>query len=82
MRSMLASAATALLVAVQGVTIDLSRTAVSGGRALPGAGPDGATALELRATTPSGTSFHLITIYDPQVTGPAYVVAEDRKSVV
>lgn len=80
MRRVLASATVALLIAAraataQGVTVDWSRTAVSGGRALPGEGPDGATALQLRATAPGGTSFHLVTIDDPQITGPAYVVA-------
>jgi len=70
----------ALLVAAraavaQGVTVDWSRTAVRGGRALPGEGPESATALKLEATAPGGTSFHLATIDDPQITGPAYVVA-------
>jgi hypothetical protein len=69
----------ALLVAVsaaaaQGVTVDWSRTAVSSSRTLPGEGPEGATALQLQATAPGGTSFHLVTIDDPHITGPAYVV--------
>ncbi len=80
MRHVLASAGIALLVsarpvAAQGLTIDWSRTVVTAGVTLPGEGPEGATALELRATAASPTSFHLVTIDHPPVTGPAYIVA-------
>ena len=56
----------------QGLTIDWSRTAVPSGVVSPGEGPDGAAVLQLRATGP--TSFHLVTIERPAVTGPAYAV--------
>src|SRR2546425_537909 len=80
MKRVLNSAALALLVAAraaaaQGLTIDWSRTAVTGGRALAGGGADGATAVELRAGSPAGTSIHLVTIDHPPVTGGAYVVS-------
>ena len=80
MKRVLNSAALALLVAAraaaaQGLTIDWSRTAVTGGRALAGGGPDGATVVELRAGSPAGTSIHLVTIDHPPVTGGAYVVS-------
>ncbi len=80
MKRKLASAGLALLVAArvgaaQEQTIDWSHTAVSGGVALPGQGPDGATALQLRATGSAPTSFHLVTIEHPAVTLPGYVVA-------
>ncbi len=75
MRHVLASVA--LLVATgpvvaQELTIDWSRTATTGGVVLPGAGPDGTAALQLRAAGP--TSFHLVTIERPPVTGPTYAV--------
>ena len=80
MRRVLTSAGLALIVAArtaaaQGLTIDWSRTAVIGGRTLVGAGPDGATALELQAAGPGGASFHLVTIDQPPVGGAPYVVA-------
>ncbi len=79
MRRVLTSAGLALIAAAtaaaaQGLTIDWSRTAVTGGRVLAGAGPDGATALELRAAGPRATSFHLVTIDRPPVGRAAYVV--------
>ena len=82
MRRVLASAGMALLVAArpaaaQEPTIDWSGTAVAGGVALPGEGPDGSTALQLRATAPGATSFHLVTIDHPQVTTPGYVALGD-----
>ena len=80
MKRTLSSAALALLVAArvaaaQGLTIDWSRTAVTGGRALVGEGPDGATAIELRAGGPGGTSIHVVTIDHPPVTSGAYAVS-------
>ncbi len=60
--------------AAQEPTIDWSRTAVTGGVALPGEGPEGSTALQLRATGSGATSFHLVTIDHPQVTNSRYVV--------
>ncbi len=78
MRRVLTSAGLALIAtataAAQGLTIDWSRTVVTGGRMLAGVGPDGATVLELRAAGPGGTSFHLVTIDQPPVGGAAYVV--------
>jgi len=64
----------ARLAAAQQPTIDWSRTAVTGGVALPGEGPDGSTALQLHATAFAGASFHLVTIDHPRVTNPGYVV--------
>jgi hypothetical protein len=61
--------------AAQEQTIEWSHTAVSGGVALPGEGPDGATALQLRATGTAPTPFHLITIEHPSVKMPGYLVA-------
>ena len=80
MRHVLASAALTLLgaarsLAPQEVTIDWSRTVVTGGVVQPGAAPGGAPALELRATASGPTSLHLVTIDHPAVAGPAYVVA-------
>src|SRR5213593_868556 len=80
MRHVLASAALTLLgaarsLAPQEVTIDWSRTVVTGGVVQPGAAPGGAPALELRATTWGPTSLHLVTIDHPPAAGPAYVVA-------
>jgi hypothetical protein len=76
MRHVLASAAllvAARSVAAQGLTIDWSRTIVTGGVLLPGAGPENGTAgLQLRAA--GATSFHLVTIERPPITGPAFVV--------
>jgi len=77
MKQVLASVGIALLVAgrpvaAQELTIDWSRTIVTGGVLLPGAGPDGTAGLQLRAAGP--TSFHLVTIERPPVTGPAYAV--------
>jgi len=78
MRHVLASAGIAILVATralaaQDLTIDWSRTIVTGGVLLPGAGPENGTAgLQLRAAGP--TSFHLVTIERPPITGPAYAV--------
>jgi hypothetical protein len=59
-------------VVAQELTIDWSRTAATGGVVLPGAGPDGTAALQLRAVGP--TSFHLVTIERPPVTDPTYAV--------
>src|SRR5207253_1868656 len=59
-------------VVAQELTIDWSRTAATGGVVLPGAGPDGTAALQLRAAGP--TSFHLVTIERPPVTDPTYAV--------
>jgi len=80
MRHVLASAAITLLgaarsLAPQELTIDWSRTVVTGGVVQPGAGPGGAPALELRATASGPPSLHLVTIDHPPVAGPAYVVA-------
>ena len=80
MRHVLASVAITLFGAArapgaQELTIDWSRTVVTGGVVQPGAGPGGAPALELRATALSPTSLHLVTIDHPPVAGPAYVVA-------
>ncbi len=78
MRHVLASAGIVLLiatnaVAAQDLTIDWSRTVVPGGVLLPGAGPETGTAgLQLRAAGP--TSFHLVTIERPPITGRAYAV--------
>src|SRR2546426_8949658 len=79
MRHVLASAAITLLgaarsLAPQELTIDWSRTVVTGGVVQPGAGPGGAPALELRATASGPPSLHLVTIDHPPVAGPAYVV--------
>src|SRR5206468_12867234 len=80
MRHVLASAALTLLgaarsLAPQEVTIDWSRTVVTGGVVQPGAAPGGAPALELRATASGPTSLHLVTIDHPPAARPAYVVA-------
>ena len=79
MRRVLASTGIALLVAARAAaaqepTIDWSRTTVAGGVALPGEGPEGSTALQLRATASGATSFHLVTIEHPQVPTPGYAV--------
>src|SRR5438876_6561461 len=78
MKQVLASVGIALLVAgrpvaAQELTIDWSRTPVTGGMTLPGEGTGGAAVLQLRSTGPM--SFHLVTIERPPVTGPAYAVA-------
>src|SRR2546425_13315627 len=80
MRHVLASAGMALLVATrvvaaQELTIDWSRRVVPGGVVLAGAGPGGATVLELRATGSGATSVHLVAIDHPPVAGPGYVGA-------
>ncbi len=80
MRHVLASAGMALLVATrvvaaQELTIDWSRRVVPGGVVLAGAGPGGATVLELRATGSRAMSVHLVAIDHPPVAGPGYVVA-------
>ena len=80
MRHVLASAGIALLVATravaaQEVTIDWSRTVVPGGVVLPGQGPGGTAALELRAAATGPTSLHLVTIDHPPIAGPRYVVS-------
>ncbi len=80
MRHVLASAGIALLVATraaaaQDLTIDWSRTIVTGGVVRPGEGPGGTPALELRATASGPTSLHLVTIDHPPIAGPRYVVA-------
>src|SRR2546422_2793638 len=80
MRHVLASAAITLLgaarsLAPQELTIDWSRTVVTGGVVQPGAGPGGAPALELRATASGPPSLHLATIDHPPVAGPASVLA-------
>jgi len=77
MKQVLASVGIALLVAgrpvaAQELTIDWSRTPVTGGMTLPGEGTGGAAVLQLRSTGPM--SFHLVTIERPPVTGPAYAV--------
>jgi len=79
MKRLLASAGLALLVAArpataQQPTIDWAHMAVAEGVTLPGEGPAGATALQLRATGSTATSFHLVTIEHPPVTLPSYVV--------
>src|SRR2546428_748635 len=79
MRHVLASAGIVLLVATspvvaQDLTIDWSRTVVTAGVVRTGEGPGGTPALELRATATGPTSFHLVTIERPAVTGPAYAV--------
>ena len=79
MNRVLASAGLALLVAArpaaaQEPTIDWSHTAVAGGVALPGEGPAGAMALQLRASGSAATSFHLVTLDHPPVTLPGYAV--------
>ena len=79
MKRVLASAGLALLVAArpaatQEPTIDWSHTAVAGGVALPGEGPAGAMALQLRASGSAATSFHLVTLDHPPVTLPGYAV--------
>ena len=58
--------------AAQEPTIDWSHTTVAGGVALPGEGPDGATALQLRAAAPGATTFHVVTIDHPGVTAPGF----------
>ncbi len=78
MKQLLASVAMVLLVAArsgvtQEATIDWSRSAVAGGAALPGQGPGGAAALQLRSPS-AGASFHLATIDRPTVAAPGYVV--------
>ena len=80
MRHVLASAGMALLVATcavaaQDLTIDWSRTVVTGGVARSGEGPGGTPALELRATASGPTSLHLVTIDHPPIAGPRYVVS-------
>ena len=80
MRHVLASAGIALLVATgaaaaQDLTIDWSRTIVTGGVVRPGEGPGGTPALELRAPASGPTSLHLVTIDHPPIAGPRYVVA-------
>src|SRR2546422_232090 len=80
MRHVLASAGMALLVATRAVaaqdlTIDWSRTVVTGGVARSGEGPGGTPALELRATASGPTSLHLVTIDHPPIAGPRYVVS-------
>src|SRR6266581_136110 len=79
MNRVLASAGLALLMAArpaaaQEPTIDWSHTAVAGGVTLPGEGPAGATALQLRASGSAATSFHLVTLDHPPVTLPGYAV--------
>jgi hypothetical protein len=80
MRRMLASAGIMLVMAAQsaiaqggGLTIDWARTAVTGAAAVPGQGPDGATALQIRGR-PVGTLLHLVTINRPPLSAPRYVV--------
>src|SRR2546426_5053830 len=77
MNRVLASAGLALLVAArpaaaQEPTIDWSHAAVAGGVTLPGQGPAGATALQLRASGSSATSFHLFTLEHPPGTPPGH----------
>jgi hypothetical protein len=57
----------------QGLTIDWARTVVNGTTAVPGVGPDGATALQIQGRS-RGTLLHLVTITRPPVTAPRYVV--------
>lgn len=78
MRRMLASAAMALVVAAQtavaqGQIVDWEHITVTGATALPGQGPEGATALQIRGR-PVGTLLHLVTIDHPPLTTPRYVV--------
>jgi len=61
-------------MAAQDVTIDWSRTVVTGGVVLPGGGPGGAAVLELCTPGPGPASLHLVTIDHPSITGPAYAV--------
>src|SRR5438046_9612052 len=78
MRSVLASVALLMIahpVAAQDVTIDWSRTVVTGGVVSPSEGPGGAPVLELRVPGSGPTSFHLVTIDHPPIAGPAYAVA-------
>src|SRR3989441_9869287 len=78
MRPVLASVAllmTAHPVAAQDVTIDWSRTVVTGGVVSPSEGPGGAPLLELRVPGSGPMSFHLVTIDHPPIAGPAYAVA-------
>src|SRR5437762_1740959 len=77
MRPVLASVALLMIarpVAAQDVTIDWSRTVVTGGVVSPSEGPGGAPVLELRTTATGPTSFHLVTIDHPQIAGPRYAV--------
>src|SRR3989442_13583178 len=72
MKRVLNSAALALLVAAraaaaQGLAIDWTQTFQTGGRALAGGGPAGATAVEVRAGSPAGASVPLVTIGPPPV---------------
>ncbi len=79
MKQLLASLVMLLLVAArpavtqEAATIDWSRTAVAGAAAIPGQGPGGAAALQLRSPA-AGASFHLVTIDHPAVAAPGYVV--------
>ena len=80
MRRVLSGVGMALVVAAraatpQGLTIDWSHAAAAGGRVLPGQGPDGASALELRAEGPGGAALHLTTIERPPLASGAYVVS-------
>src|SRR5213592_1744966 len=78
MRPVLASVALLMIarpVAAQDVTIDWSRTVVTGGVVSPSEGPGGAPVLELRVPGSGPTSFHLVTIDHPPIAGPAYAVA-------
>src|SRR5438552_11836979 len=77
MRPVLASVALLMIarpVAAQDVTIDWSRTVVTGGVVSPSEGPGGAPVLELRVPGSGPTSFHLVTIDHPPIAGPAYAV--------
>jgi hypothetical protein len=85
MRRMLAGAGMVLVVAAQtaiaqGATIDWAHTAVSGATAVPGQGPDGATALQIQGRS-TGTLLHLVTINRPPLTAPRYVVTGEVRYV-
>lgn len=83
MKQVLASIGLTLLVTVsaksaatQQQTIDWSRTIVTGAAALPGDGPGGSTALQLRGAY-AGSSFRLVSLDHPSVSAPGYVVTGD-----
>src|SRR5690348_9387123 len=83
MKQLLASVAMVLLVTArlavtQEPTIDWSRTAVAGAAAIPGQGPGGAAALQLRSPA-AGASFHLVTIDHPAVAAPGYAVTGELR---
>jgi hypothetical protein len=62
-------------VAAQDLTIDWSRTVLTAGVVLPGQGPGGTAALELRAAATGPTSLHVVTIDHPPIARPRYAVS-------